>query len=158
MVRNRISERRAEALAAQRRTQYLRARVMPAPRSVAPTLERRDSKTTLMFNRAALAERDSAFKKARARIQHLKAARLRRSQSNAGSALPNENLFRSLELQWLATHRQEYPGLWLALEADVLVASSKSLIEVLRQARHKGFANPLVAWSEDSSEIPFGGW
>ena len=86
------------------------------------------------------------------------AARLRKSQPNAGSARPNQNPFRSLELQWLATHRQEYPGLWLALEADVLVASSKSLIEVLRQARHKGFANPLVAWSEDSSEIPFGGW
>jgi hypothetical protein len=39
-----------------------------------------------------------------------------------------------------------------------LVASSKSLAEVLRQARHKGSANPLVAWSDEIAEAPFGGW
>ena len=96
--------------------------------------------------------------KARARIEHLKAARLKRSRSNAEPARTDENSFRSLEFQWLTTHRKAYPGLWLALEGDVLVASSKSLIEALRQARLKGFANPLVAWSEDIPETPFGGW
>jgi hypothetical protein len=152
MVLNRISERRAEALAAERRRQDLRAHLMPARKSTSPTLEHRDSKTTPMSRHAAL------LKKARARLQHLNAARLRRSQPNAEKERPNENLSRSLELQWLTTHRQAYPGLWLALEGDVLVASSKSLIEALRQARDKGFANPLVAWSEDIPETPFGGW
>src|SRR5260370_33508844 len=117
MVRNRVSERRAEAVAAERRMQYLRAHVMGAHESIAPTPERRDSKTSLIAKRAALAERNSALKKARGRLRHLYAARLRRSQPNPGSARPNENLCRRLELRWLTAHRQAYRGLRLAPQA-----------------------------------------
>ena len=157
MVRERICGRRSEAVDVQRRMRYLRTRLMRARKSTTPTLGRSDWEMTPVSTRAALAEPHSAITEERARVQRRKAARLRRSQSIA-DARPDENSLRNRELRWLIAHRREYPGLWLALDGSVLVASSASLIEALDQARQKGSTNPLLAWSEDVAEMPFGGW
>jgi hypothetical protein len=102
--------------------------------------------------------RHSAFKKAIARLQYSNDRRLQQSKSNVEEVIPEENSSRSLEFKWLSAHRQAYPGLWLALDGDVLVASDKSLAEALRQARRRGSVNPLVVWSDETAEAPFGGW
>ena len=146
MVHNRICERRSEALATQRRMQYLRANAVRAPKSTFRTDKIRDLGTASFSDRTALAER------------YRNDARLRRSRANGEATRPEANSLRDRELQWLAAHRHEYPGLWLALDGYALVASSQSLAEVLRQARHKGSPNPLVAWSDEIAEAPFGGW
>jgi hypothetical protein len=109
-------------------------------------------------DRIAFAERHSVLNKAIARLRYRDDARLRRLRSNGEATRQEASSFRDREFQWLAAHRNEYPGLWLALDGDALVASSNSLAEVLRQARHKGSANPLVAWSDEIAEAPFGGW
>ena len=85
-------------------------------------------------------------------------ARLRRLRSHGESARSEESVLRSRERRWLAAHRHSYPGLWLALDGDALIASGNSLMEVLREAKQKGSTNPLVAWSEEIEEAPFGGW
>lgn len=150
MVHNRICERLSESLVVQRGLEYLRAKAMRA-RKVSPQAgERRDFEMVPISKRAALAERRSA---AIARFRHRHDARLKPSQSNV-----EDNSLRSREFQWLIVHRHEHPGLWLALDGDVLVASNKSLVDVLCQARRKGFPNPLVAWSDEIPEAPFGGW
>jgi hypothetical protein len=146
MVHIRICERRSEALATQRRMQYLRANAVGARKSTFRTDKVRDLGTASFSDRTTLAER------------YRNDARLRRSRAKAEAARPEGNSFRDRELQWLAAHRHEYPGLWLALDGDALVASSQSLAEVLRQARRKGSPNPLVAWSNEIAEAPFGGW
>ena len=102
MVHNRICERRSEALAAERRTQYLPANAVGARKSTFRIDKVRDLRTASFSDRTALAER------------YRNDARLRRSRANAEATRPNANSFRDRELQWLSAHRHEYPGLWLA--------------------------------------------
>jgi hypothetical protein len=158
MVHNRICEKRAEALATQRRTQYLRANAARARQNTSRTDKVRDLRMASISDRTVLVERRPALKKALACLRYRDDARLRQSQSDGEAPRAEENSFRDRELQWLAAHRHEYPGLWVALDGYTLVASSQSLAEVLRQARHKGSPNPLVAWSGEIAEAPFGGW
>jgi hypothetical protein len=146
MVHDWIDERRSEALAAERRTQYVPASAVGARKCTFRTDKVRDLGTASFPDRTALAER------------YRNHARLRRSRANTKETRLDADSFRDRELQWLAAHRHEYPGLWLALDGDALVASSQSLAEVLRQARRKGSPNPLVAWSNEIAEAPFGGW
>jgi hypothetical protein len=155
MVRHRICEKWSEALALQRGMEYLRAKAMGARKSTGRTGERSNFQVAPISNRTALAERQFA---AAARFRHRNDARLRRSQASIEVASLEGNSLRSHEFRWLVAHRHEYPGLWLALDGDVLVASNKSLVEVLCQARHKGSPNPLVALSDEIEEAPFGGW
>ena len=62
------------------------------------------------------------------------------------------------ELEWLRQHEDEYRGVWVALDGPDLIASGRSLREVLEVARVKGHPNPLVHLIQKEPESPFGGW
>jgi hypothetical protein len=64
----------------------------------------------------------------------------------------------SRELQWLATHRHEYLGQWVALEGDRLLAHGTNAREVFQQARQAGVASPFIEQILPIDELPFGGW
>jgi hypothetical protein len=67
----------------------------------------------------------------------------------------NENyLDRTLEYQWLAAHRREYIGEWIALKADQLVAHGTRAKDVFAQARAAGINDALVLFVEDP-DIPY---
>lgn len=71
---------------------------------------------------------------------------------------PDEARYRRREFQWLKEHRHEYPGEHLALEGDQLIAHSKTLREVIKEAREAGAKEPLFVYVESPDEPPFGGW
>jgi hypothetical protein len=154
MVRDKFRER-LEALSAYQRTQYRRLHAVHGRKGAAQTRDFYDVNTTLFSARGARAEREAAAKRVRERVRRAAAARARKPSREAGAG---NSQSRVLELHWLNAHRHEYPGLWLALDGDNLAGASESLAEALRQAQQKGSTNPLVAWSEDPREVPFGGW
>ena len=49
---------------------------------------------------------------------------------------------RDLEMLWISEHRKEYPGEWVALDGDRLIAHSKD-------------ADPVFAAARAHSEVPF---
>jgi hypothetical protein len=57
-------------------------------------------------------------------------------------------------LEWVSRHlpdlRAGYPGQWVAIADDEVVASAANLSELLRQLRDAGLQNPLI------TEIPTG--
>jgi hypothetical protein len=61
-----------------------------------------------------------------------------------------------LERNWLAIHRQEYAGEWIALLGDRLLSHSKNAKEVFLAARVAG-AKALVLQIE-GDQLPFAGW
>lgn len=152
MVRNRAGERRREAIASQKRMERVRIREKSSPNATFPSAKRSTAPMSRAFTRATSAQRHSAFARARALNQRANAAQLWRSRSKS------DETSRIDEVRWLIAHRREYPGMWLAVEGNVLVASSASLVEALQRAEQKSVRNPLVVWSEDVSEAPFGGW
>jgi hypothetical protein len=60
------------------------------------------------------------------------------------------------ERDWLASHRKEYVGEWIALLGDQLIAHSADAREVF-QAVRGATEKPLVLRVEDSA-LPFAGW
>ena len=56
---------------------------------------------------------------------------------------------RSVEMRWLGLHFKElertYPGEWLAIEGESLVAHGPGLVDVLSDAQRKGVENPFIA-------------
>ena len=62
------------------------------------------------------------------------------------------------EMQWLAEHRKEYAGQWVALDGSRLIAASTNAKEVYKAARESGIELPLVAFVEGPDALPFGGW
>ena len=65
---------------------------------------------------------------------------------------------RSRELHWLADHRKEYTGRWVALDGYRLLASSDNPKEVFAAARKAGVPHPLFHWVDPPDAPPFGGW
>ncbi len=62
------------------------------------------------------------------------------------------------ELHWLAEHRSEYAGQWVALDGTRLLAHGLNAREVYEQARASGVGLPLVIQVEPLDQLPFGGW
>ncbi len=62
------------------------------------------------------------------------------------------------ELRWLAEHRQEYAGQWVALDGDRLLAHGFNAREVHAAARRSRGRLPLVTRIEPLNQLPFGGW
>ncbi len=62
------------------------------------------------------------------------------------------------EMQWLAGHREEYAGQWVALDGNRLLAHGTSAPEVYAKARKSGVRLPLVVQVEPAHQTPFGGW
>jgi hypothetical protein len=61
---------------------------------------------------------------------------------------------RTREYEWLAKHRRDYIGQWIALEGDRLVAHSADAKEMFAQVDATGVTQPLVLYVEDP-DVPF---
>jgi Family of unknown function (DUF5678) len=64
----------------------------------------------------------------------------------------------SPELRWLAEHRQEYAGQFVALDGERLVAHGTNPRAVYCAARSAGLDIPSILRVELEPELPFGGW
>jgi hypothetical protein len=71
---------------------------------------------------------------------------------------PAEPIDCTRELQWLAEHRREYAGQWVALDRDRLLAHGANAREVYEAAHQTGSSLPLVVLVEAPDQPAFGGW
>jgi hypothetical protein len=67
-------------------------------------------------------------------------------------------LQREREMQWLAQHKAEYAGQWLALDGDRLLSHGEDPHKVRAEARAMGVETPFVVFAEDPGEFFTGGW
>jgi len=65
---------------------------------------------------------------------------------------------RSREVEWLRKNRDEYAGLWVALDGDSLIASGDDLKQVAETARQQGVPDALMIRVEPSGSLPFAGF
>jgi len=63
----------------------------------------------------------------------------------------------SPELEWLASHRKNYAGKWVALRGSHLLASGPDAREVYSKVRHLS-PPPLLMRVEEEQDLPFAGW
>lgn len=61
------------------------------------------------------------------------------------------------ELHWIALHRPEYAGQWVALVGERLVAHGNSGKEVFAAVAHLA-EQPIVVKIDEAERLPFGGW
>jgi|GEM_PF-1154663 len=69
-----------------------------------------------------------------------------------------EFIDRTREMRWIAEHRVEFAGQWVALDGDQLLAHGDNAREVYQAARKSGVKRPFVLQLEPADEPPFGGW
>lgn len=62
------------------------------------------------------------------------------------------------EASWLEEHRDEYAGLWVALDGDRLVVSGSNAKEVYAPAKTAGVADALIVKVESRDALPFAGF
>lgn len=74
------------------------------------------------------------------------------------SSLTSKILDCSEEMRWLAEHREEYAGQWVALKGGRLLSHGTDAKAVYQAARKLGIESPVVVQIESSDELPFGGW
>ena len=74
------------------------------------------------------------------------------------SSLTTDTIDCARELRWIAQHREEYAGQWVALDGERLLASGTNASEVYEAASRSGIELPLVVQVEPPDELPFGGW
>lgn len=69
-----------------------------------------------------------------------------------------EDLLRRFQQEalWLAAHREEYAGKWVALNGDSLLASGETASEVFGKIR--GLCDCSLVTRVDVENVPFGGW
>ena len=66
---------------------------------------------------------------------------------------------RKTEMQWLREHGLEYPGEYIALDGNRLIAHSLNADEVFAEVRRSGVTDPLFAHLEQANRQPeLGGW
>ena len=62
-------------------------------------------------------------------------------------------------LRWLHENRENYPGQWVALDSDRLIANGPTAKEVYSKAKAKGVVIPFVELVTDQEPEPStGGW
>ncbi len=64
----------------------------------------------------------------------------------------------SQEMRWIAEHRSEYAGQWVALEGGRLIGNGETAREVYEAAHESGVELPLIVRIEPIDQLPFGGW
>jgi Family of unknown function (DUF5678) len=90
--------------------------------------------------------------------------KLKLDDQNGSSNLPRviaRNLpvtNRSLETEWLHTHRDQYAGQWVALDGNRLIASGDDLKQVAETARRSGVPDALMVRIEPRDALPFAGF
>jgi hypothetical protein len=65
---------------------------------------------------------------------------------------------RAQHMAWLRAHREEYAGLYVALDGDRLVGKGATIREAHDQAKRQGIAHPFLTHISSASDAPFGGW
>lgn len=90
--------------------------------------------------------------------------KLKPEDQNGASAQPRvlaKNLpikDRTLEVEWLQKHRDEYAGQWIALDGEKLIASGDDLKQVISTARRLGVPDALMMRVEPNDALPFAGF
>jgi len=64
----------------------------------------------------------------------------------------------SRELRWVAEHRDEFLGEWVALEGDRLLSHGRNAKEVYETARNSGVRAPVLVQVNPVDDLRFGGW
>lgn len=64
---------------------------------------------------------------------------------------------RTAEYQWVAQHRDEYAGQWVALNGNQLLAHDLEYEPVVAAARTAGVTDALIILVEGSDALPFAG-
>ena len=60
---------------------------------------------------------------------------------------------------WIAEHRAEYTGQWVAMDADRLVANGSNAKQVYEEALRQGVAVPFLGFVKARPDGPlWGGW
>lgn len=62
------------------------------------------------------------------------------------------------ETAWIAAHREEYAGKWVALLGDQLIASGDTSEDVFARARAAATQYPPLVTRIERATLPFGGW
>jgi hypothetical protein len=65
---------------------------------------------------------------------------------------------RSREMSWIATHKQEYVGEWVALDGERLIAHGFDPIAFREQVRSEGVKRPFIIHIQEELEASIGGW
>lgn len=65
---------------------------------------------------------------------------------------------RSREMAWIAAHWREYPGQWVALDGDRLIACGDDPIPFKEIARAQGVERPLIVHLQKDDGPFTGGW
>ncbi len=60
--------------------------------------------------------------------------------------------------QWIAAHRAEYLGQWVALEGDRLISHGPNALQVDAAARAAGIAVPFVVRIVEEPKFYYSGW
>jgi hypothetical protein len=69
-----------------------------------------------------------------------------------------EHIDRSREMNWIATHRQEYSGEWVALDGDRLIAHGADPMSFKDKVRSEGVKRPFIVHLYEEPEAFTGGW
>lgn len=56
------------------------------------------------------------------------------------------------EFSWLRKHAHEYPGCWLAVSGDQLVAASTDRVEVIQRVKRAGVENEALLYFQPAVE------
>lgn len=70
--------------------------------------------------------------------------------------IPNADFSQSV--QWLAKHREEYAGQWVALDGDRLIAHGLDAKVVYAAANASGVKYPMVTQIEAADALPYAGF
>ena len=65
---------------------------------------------------------------------------------------------RAQHMAWLKAHREEFAGLYVALNGDRLVGKGATIREAHDQAKRLGIAHPFLTHISSGGDAPFGGW
>jgi hypothetical protein len=85
------------------------------------------------------------------RIRRWLDARETSNENETGSPAQAERSAKSLK--WLDENREKYPGQWVALDGDRLIANGPTAKEVYSKAKAEGVAIPFVELATDPEPV-----
>ena len=62
---------------------------------------------------------------------------------------------RTKEMEWVEQHKHEYPGQWVALDGDRLVAASPNRMELSAAIKAAGATLPLILRVPSPDDLPY---
>ena len=65
---------------------------------------------------------------------------------------------RSREMAWIAQHREEYAGQWVALDGDRLIAYGDDPLSFKEKVRSEGIDRPFIVHIPKETGPSMGGW